>query len=117
MARYVVQGRYGSKRDGVQYGPWTKGTEVDLSEADAGWVDRDCPGILLAVVEEPPAVVEPVVEVAPVVAADPDLVEEAAEDAVAEPGPEEAKAPAKRPNRMRTNGPTRGEVEAPPVDF
>jgi len=87
VARYVVKRRYGSRRDGQQYGPWIAGTEVEMSESDADWVNRDSPGVLELIV-----VVEPeVVEVEP-----PEDVEL-------------PKAPAK--NRMRTGGPTRA------VDF
>lgn len=49
MPRYVAQHRYGAKRDGQQFGPWVAGTEVDLSERDAEWVNRDSPGCLAEV--------------------------------------------------------------------
>jgi hypothetical protein len=46
--RYEVQHRYGSTRDGQQYGPWQAGETVELSDQDAAWVNRDSPGCLLA---------------------------------------------------------------------
>ena len=49
MPRYMITQSYASFRDGQRYGPWEAGGEIDLSEADAEWVNRDAPGTL-----EPP---------------------------------------------------------------
>ena len=46
MPRYKVNQNYRSRRDGVDYGPWEAGGVIDLSEADADWVNRDSPGTL-----------------------------------------------------------------------
>jgi hypothetical protein len=46
MPRYTVAHRYTSTRDGQRYGPWQRGETVELSEADAAWVNRDSPGAL-----------------------------------------------------------------------
>lgn len=46
--RYEVRHAYRSTRDGQQFGPWHAGDAVELSEADADWVNRDSPGCLLA---------------------------------------------------------------------
>lgn len=57
MDRYEVQHRYGAYRDGQQIGPWAEGDQVELSLADAEWVNRDSPGCLLragGVVEDAP---------------------------------------------------------------
>ena len=61
MPRYVVQHRYASKRDGVQWGPWDAGQPIDLREDDAAWVNLDSPGCLALEVQVPPpaAPVEP----------------------------------------------------------
>lgn len=59
MAAYDVRHRYSAYRDGQQIGPWAEGDRIDLSEADAEWVNRDSPGCLLAaggVVEAAPEV-------------------------------------------------------------
>ncbi len=45
---YKVQHAYQSFRDGQQFGPWQAGDRLELSEADAAWVNRDSPGCLLA---------------------------------------------------------------------
>lgn len=112
MARYIVQARYGSRRDGQQYGPWAKGTEVDLSEADAAWVNRDCPGVLVAVVEKEPEAPtpepvltesEPAAQVEPV-EPEPDSAEEVADEAKT----------AKRPTRRATSS---SRDATAPVDF
>lgn len=44
---YEVQHRYAAFRDGRQLGPWVEGDRVELSPADAEWVNRDSPGCLL----------------------------------------------------------------------
>lgn len=60
MAAYRVGGRYSSRRDGQDFGPWLGGETVELTEADAEWVNRDCEGLLTEVVDEPaPAAAEP----------------------------------------------------------
>lgn len=48
MPRYLVNWRYSAYRDGVTYGPYAEGDTVELSEADAAWIDRDSPGVLAA---------------------------------------------------------------------
>lgn len=56
MPRFEVRHAYRSSRDGQQYGPWTAGETVELSDADADWVNRDSPGCLLAaggIIESP----------------------------------------------------------------
>lgn len=60
MPRYVVQHRYASKRDGVQWGPWDAGQPIDLREDDAAWVNLDSPGCLEIEAEAPPVEPEPV---------------------------------------------------------
>lgn len=52
MPRYRVNHVYASYRDGVHYGPWTPGEEVELVEAVAEWVNQDSPGALSPVVEK-----------------------------------------------------------------
>lgn len=54
MARYEVVHAYRSSRDGQQYGPWQPGEFVELSVADAEWVNRDSPGCLIAPPGEDP---------------------------------------------------------------
>lgn len=49
MARYTLNHNYRSFRDGVQYGPWAAGDEVELTDADAEWLERDSPGVLTEV--------------------------------------------------------------------
>lgn len=46
MPRYTISHAYRSARDGVTFGPWVEGDEVELEEADAAWVERDSPGAL-----------------------------------------------------------------------
>jgi len=46
--QYEVRHAYRSSRDGQQFGPWRAGEVIELSEADADWVNRDSPGCLLA---------------------------------------------------------------------
>lgn len=53
MARYKLNHSYRSFRDGVQYGPWTAGDEVELTDADAEWLERDSPGVLVKPEPEP----------------------------------------------------------------
>lgn len=55
MPRYRFNHRYLSQRDGVQWGPFDAGQEIDLREEDADWLDRDSPGCLSPVVDAPPA--------------------------------------------------------------
>lgn len=47
--RYVVQHNYTAYRDGRLFGPWEAGTEVELDELDAEWVNRDSAGTLVSV--------------------------------------------------------------------
>ena len=53
--RYTVKHNYKSYRDGQQFGPWEAGTEVELDEPDAEWVERDSPGALEPVKAKPAA--------------------------------------------------------------
>lgn len=53
MPRYIVQHRYASMRDGDRWGPWDAGQPIDLSEADAAWVNTDSPGCLALPEPEP----------------------------------------------------------------
>lgn len=53
MARFVVAHAYSARRDGRLFGPWEPGTEVELDEADAAWVERDSPGVFAAPEPEP----------------------------------------------------------------
>lgn len=46
MARFTVTGRYSAVCDGQRFGPWTGGESVELSDAEADWINRDCAGIL-----------------------------------------------------------------------
>lgn len=46
MPAYEVKHGYRSRRDGQDYGPWEAGQTVELTEADAEWVNRDSPGCL-----------------------------------------------------------------------
>lgn len=45
MPRYAVLQNYGSGT----YGPWEIGTQVELDEGEAVWVNRDSPGTLARV--------------------------------------------------------------------
>lgn len=62
MPRYTVNHRYESRRDGRQWGPWVAGTVVDLSPADAAWLNADSPGVVVLEVEPEPTPVPPVPE-------------------------------------------------------
>lgn len=53
MPRYTVNHRYHSFRDGVQYGTYEAGSEVELSEAEAEWIGIDSPGVLSEAAAEP----------------------------------------------------------------
>lgn len=53
MPRFTVAHRYASSHNGRQFGPWEPGTEVELDEADAAWVERDSPGVFAAPEPEP----------------------------------------------------------------
>lgn len=58
MPRYVTRHGYGSKYGEGYLGPWESGIEVELSEEEAAWVNRDSPGCLAGVGAEqdvPPA--------------------------------------------------------------
>lgn len=45
MARYEVQHAYRSN----DYGPFEKGTQIELDPAEAGWINKDSPGTLAEV--------------------------------------------------------------------
>jgi hypothetical protein len=53
MARYTIGHAYRSSRDGVAFGPWEAGEKVELDAADAEWLERDSPGVLVAEPEAP----------------------------------------------------------------
>ena len=53
MARYTIAHAYRSSRDGVAFGPWEAGETVDLEDADAEWLERDSPGVLVPEPEAP----------------------------------------------------------------
>lgn len=57
--RYTVQHRYTASRDGQTFGPWDPGTEVELDEPDADWVNRDSEGTLKPVDAAPELAPEP----------------------------------------------------------
>lgn len=49
MPRYAVTQNYSAERVGhdlVQFGPWSKGDEVEVDEADAEWINADSAGTL-----------------------------------------------------------------------
>lgn len=51
MPRYAVTQNYSAERVGhdlVRFGPWAKGDEVEVDEADAEWINADSPGTLKA---------------------------------------------------------------------
>lgn len=54
MQRYIVKQAYRAYRDGQWFGPWEKDTQVELSEQDAAWVNRDSPGTLAKVAAAKP---------------------------------------------------------------
>ncbi len=41
MGRYRVPHRYASESNGVTYGPWEEGQEVELDDEQAAWLMRD----------------------------------------------------------------------------
>ena len=52
MPRYTVKHNYAAERAGAsldQFGPWVKGDEVEVDEADAEWVNADSAGTLVPV--------------------------------------------------------------------
>lgn len=49
MRPYVVAHPYTARRDGVTFGPWAAGDQVELADGDAAWVERDSPGALTPV--------------------------------------------------------------------
>lgn len=55
MNRYQVQHAYTAVRDGVRFGPWTSGEEVELADADAQWINRDSPDTLTPAQPDKPA--------------------------------------------------------------
>jgi hypothetical protein len=59
MPRYTVNHNYTAYRDGQSYGPWEAGTEVELTEPDAEWVNRDSPTTLTSVRKRQPAPARP----------------------------------------------------------
>ena len=91
MSEYQVNHRYGATRDGIKFGPYEPGHTVELSEADAEWVNRDSPGTLTAVTEESPVSDE-----------EPDAASEDAAEAETEGEPAPAKDRAHRGGRKRS---------------
>ncbi len=55
MRRYRVTRAYFSDQGGRRFGPWTAGSEVELSEDEAAWVNRDSPGVATPVSQQAPA--------------------------------------------------------------
>lgn len=88
MPKYVVNHDYESSEDGVRWGPWEAGTELNLAPEEADMLNADSPGVVALKVVEP----EPVTEPDP--PQDPEKVE-----------PVREKTPAK--NRMNTGGSNR----------
>lgn len=88
MARYRVPHRYSSESNGVTYGPWEEGQEVELDDAQAAWLIRD--GLSLESLEEAPDPSSP--------EPDPDADGEPAADAedAADPEPEPEPQPKPR---------------------
>jgi hypothetical protein len=68
MPRYKVNKRYSAMYNATRL-DYAAGAEVDLPQAQADWVNRDCPGTLTLVEPEPVAELdaesEPVVDVEP----------------------------------------------------
>lgn len=54
MPRYTINRRYSAMYNATRL-DYTVGAEVDLPEAQADWVNRDCPGTLSLVEPEPVA--------------------------------------------------------------
>ncbi len=52
MAVHVISRAYRSARDGRVYGPWSAGDKVDLTQAEAEWLERDSPGVLEPLVRQ-----------------------------------------------------------------
>lgn len=50
---YTINHSYRSTRDGQTYGPWVAGDKVELSDADAEWLERDSPGVIATPEPEP----------------------------------------------------------------
>lgn len=53
MPRYTIQRSYASAHNTKVYGPWEAGEVIELEQHIAEWVDRDSPGVLAPVVDEP----------------------------------------------------------------
>lgn len=56
MPEYLVQHAYRSARDGAEFGPWKAGEIVELTDADAEWLNRDSPGVVAVPKPAAPAV-------------------------------------------------------------
>ena len=54
MPKYRVHHVYAAYRDGVHYGPYTPGEEIEIEQELADWMNRDSPGVLEEVREMPP---------------------------------------------------------------
>lgn len=52
MPRYAINKRYSAMYNATRL-DYTAGAEVDLPEAQADWVNRDCPGTLSLIEPEP----------------------------------------------------------------
>ena len=50
--RVKVTQRYAASSDGFKFGPWEEGDEVDLTDVQIAWVNRDAEGTLERLVEE-----------------------------------------------------------------
>lgn len=53
MPKYTVNHGYRAYSDGRTFGPFVEGETVELTEADAEWVNRDSPGCLTEVEAKP----------------------------------------------------------------
>lgn len=86
MAKYRVTYHYSTRGPDGQVLGWTKGTVVDIDDATAEWVERDCAGLLAPIVEVPEAV-EP--ETPAVVEVPNDVPDAASADVAEDPAPAE----------------------------
>ena len=50
--RVKVAQRYAASSDGFKFGPWEEGDEVDLTDVQIAWVNRDAEGTLTPIKEK-----------------------------------------------------------------
>lgn len=55
MARYKLNHRYATQ----DLGPWDAGTEIELTDNEAAQVERDSPGAITVIADEPAETAEP----------------------------------------------------------